>query len=370
MKTRYKIIVWGPGRLGGLAIWEIANSVEFELVGLRVYSDSKEGVDAGDLIGIAPLGVKATRDVDALLRIDCDCVLYTAHDQGTYHTDDEILRILAAGKNVITPLPYQNAHLFRDAEFLAKLDAACRQGKATFSAGGIDPDLISNRVLLGLTGACADVKSIKLQENWDCTEAGKRSPEQLKYIGMGMKPAEAEKITVTQIIAANFTKAITYTTEKVLGVRYDRVEESHDYIPTPKDIHEPFFIAAGTVARITHRMQGFVDSIGPQPFFTIEYHWLIGQTMLPDGTRPGEDYVATIEGRPSMRMVLNFRVSHQSDALTYQLGNQAVEPTYVAILTPCMQAIPHLCAAPPGLLPSFDPSLHWMPDLRDSVARP
>lgn len=367
MRAPYKLIVFGPGRIGGLAIWEIANSKEFELVGLRVYSEGKNGIDAGELVGIAPLGVKATTDVDALLKTDCDCVLYTAHDEGTFHTDDEILKILAAGKDVVTPLPYQNPELFREPEFVAKLEAACKEGNSTFYAGGIDPDLVSNRILLGLTGACADVTSIKLQENWDCTEAAKRSPEQLKYVGMGLPPEEAEKITVTQVIAANFTRALVHTAEKVLGVKYDRVEEGHDYITTPVDIHEPMHIPAGTVGRITHRMSGYVDAIGPDPFFTIEYHWLMGDTMLPEGIQPGQYYVATIEGRPSVRMTLDFKVSNNSDETLYKLGNLEVEPAYVAVLVPCMQAIPHVCAAPAGLMPSFDPSLHWMQDLRNSV---
>ncbi|NIB44075.1 hypothetical protein HBA55_31030 [Pseudomaricurvus alkylphenolicus] len=364
MKKPYRIMVWGPGRMGGICIWEIVHSAAFELVGVRAYSDSKNGKDAGEIIGIEPVGVIASTDVDQLLEIDCDCVVYTAHDEGTYHTDDEILRILASGKNLVTPLPYQNAHLFREAEFVNKLRAACNKGGSVFYAGGIDPDLIPNRILLGLTGGCADVKSIRLQENWDCSEA---DPGPLKYIGFGLPPEEAEGIKVSQTMAANFTRAIVHTAEKVLGVKYDRVIESHDYIPAPVDIHEPFLIKAGTVGRITHRMEGFVDRIGETPLFTIEYHWLVGDTMLPEGTEPGQYYVATIEGRPSLKMTLDYSVSNNSDERFFHLGDMKVEPSYLATIVPCMQAIPHVVAAEPGLLPSFDPSLHWMQDLRDSV---
>lgn len=364
MKKPYKLMIWGPGRFGGMAIYEIANNPAFVLVGVRAYSDKKCGIDAGELIGIAPMGVKITNDVDALLKTDCDCILYCAHDEGTYHTDDEILKLLAAGKNVVTMLPYQNAHLFREPAFVAKLHAACETGRSTFYAGGIDPDLMGNRILLGLTGACADVKSIKLQENWDCCNA---EPGPLKYIGLGLKPEEAKKITLSEKLTANFAKAIVYTAEKVLGVKYDRVELVHDYVPTPVDIHKPFFIPAGSVGRLSHRMMGYVDSIGPQPFFTIEIHWLIGDGMLPEGVKPGQYYVAEIEGRPSMRMSLDFSVSNKNDERFHKLGNLEVEPAYVAALAPCLQAIPHVVAAAPGLMPSFDPSLNWMQDLRDSV---
>lgn len=364
MRKPYKLIVWGPGRMGNMCIWETTQNEAFELVGVRAYSEKKNGMDVGEMIGIGPLGVKASTDVEALLKLDCDCVVYTAHDEGNYHTDAEILKILRAGKNVVTPLPYQNAHLFREVEFVEQLKAACLEGGSTFHAGGIDPDLMSDRILLGLTGACADVKSIRLQENWDCSMA---EPGPLKHVGFGMPPEQAQKVVITQTIAANFTKAIVYTAEQVLGVKYDRVVESHDYLPTPVDIHEPFFVAAGTVGRIAHRMEGFVDAIGPDPLFTIEYNWLINNSMLPEGIHPGEYYVATIEGRPSIKMALDIRVSNKNNDRFYQIGNMKVEPAYVATLTPCLQAIPHICAAEPGVLPSFGPSLHWMKDLRDSV---
>ena len=362
MSEPFKVIVWGPGRMGSIAIWETVNSPAFNLVGVRVYSEGKDGKDAGELVGIPPTGIIATSNVNALLELDCDCVIYTAHDEGTYHTDDEILQILAAGKNIVTPLPYQNAQLYRDKEFLDKLQTACREGNSVFYADGIDPHLVPNRILLGLTNGCADVKSVKLQENWDCSEA-EQGP--LQYIGFGMLPEEAEKIEVSRAMPRNFMNGVVYSAEKVLGVKYDRVKTSHDYVATANDIDKPFLIKAGTVGRITHRMEGFVDAIGPDPLFTIEYHWLVGEGMLPEGTQPGQYYVGTIEGRPSMKMTLDFSVSHQSNERFFHLGNIEAEPAYIATIMPCIQAIARVCTAKPGLLPSFDPSINWKQDLRD-----
>lgn len=92
--------------------------------------------------------------------------------------------------------------------------------------------------------------------------------------------------------------------------------------------------------------------------------------MLPEGVQPGQYYVATIEGRPSMRMTLDIKVSNRSDERTFKLGNMNIEPSYVATLIPCLQAIPHMLVTEPGILPSFGPSLHWMQDLRNSVHQP
>jgi hypothetical protein len=224
MRDPYKLMVWGPGRMGKMTIWQTTQMPEFELVGVRAYSEAKAGVDAGALIGVDTLGIKATTDVDTLLKTDCDCIVYTAHDEGTYHTDEEILQLLAAGKNVVTPLPYQNAHLFREAEFVKKLKTACAQGGSTFHAGGIDPDWMSERILLGLTGACSDVRSIKLQEHWDCSFA-EEAP--LSYVGFGKAPEEAEKVEVTKTTNLSLSRAEQWgellTACRVLSMRSVRM---------------------------------------------------------------------------------------------------------------------------------------------------
>jgi hypothetical protein len=366
MRKPYQIIIWGSGRLGAMGIWEIAQSEALKLVGVRTYSDEKCGVDAGELVGIEPMGVTITNDVDALLEIDCDCVLYSVLDLGTWHTDEEIFRILAAGKNIVTMLPYQNAHLFRDKAFLTELESACEKGGSTFYADGIDPALINSRILLGLTGGCSDIKSIKLQENWDAAGLDERT---LKHIGLGLKPEVSEQTESSNALTMNYTTAVIRTAEDTLGVKYDRIEEVHEFAPTPFDIHEPFFIPAGSVARLSHRTMGYVDSIGSKPFFTFEANWVVGPDMLPEGVEPGQYYVATIEGRPSMKMSLDLRVSNENDERFHQLGNMSAEPSYVATLAPCLQAIPHVVAAPAGLMPTFGPSLHWKQDLRDNTTR-
>ena len=364
MREPYRVMVWGPGGMGAICIWEVLQSPAFKLVGVRAYGESKHGVDIGTLLGIDPIGIAASTHLDELLKVDCDCIIYTARDYGNFNTDEEILTLLAAGKNVVTPLPYQNAHLFRDAAFSEKLAAACKQGGSVFHSTGIDPDLISERVLMALTGLCTDIRYIKLQENWEC---GAAEPEPLAVVGFGRPVEEAKRMGTADGISTNFLKAIAYTVEHVLGVHYDRVVETHDYIATPKDIENRLPIKAGTVARVSHRIEGYIDAKGKQPFFTMEYNWLMDHSMLPEGVLPGQYWVAEIEGRPSMKMVIDLKASNSGSERFYQVGKFSTEPGYHGTIAPCLQAIPHICGAAPGVLPSFGPGLHWMQDLRDSV---
>ena len=39
--------------------------------------EAKDGQDVGTLVGPSPSGVTATTDVDALLALDADCVVYS-----------------------------------------------------------------------------------------------------------------------------------------------------------------------------------------------------------------------------------------------------------------------------------------------------
>lgn len=56
MQRPYRVMVWGPGRLGSICIWETWQSPAFEFVGVRAYSAAKHGIDVGDLLGLPPFG--------------------------------------------------------------------------------------------------------------------------------------------------------------------------------------------------------------------------------------------------------------------------------------------------------------------------
>ena len=361
---KYKVIVWGPGKMGSYAMHYFINSKEFELVGVRGYFEQEINVGAGTFLGSTPIGVTMTDNVDKLLHTEADCVLYTVHESPNYATDDELLIILAAGKNVVTTLPYHNCQYFRGPEFMEKIEEACKKGNSTFYAGGVDPDIISDRMLISMAGCCADIKSMKIMEVWD-TSSG--APKALQFIGYGQNPEEAKKNTSVYAGAVNFQKSVIYTIEKDMGVKFDRIEESHDYITATEDITAPFLVKAGTVGRISHRMDCYVDAIGPDPFFTIELQWYLGDSMLPEGAQPGEDYVLTIEGTPSLSCGLSFKVSNNSDEKLIEYGNRTITPNYVVTIMAVLQTIPQVVEAESGLMPDFAPGATWMYDLRDSV---
>ena len=75
-----------------------------ELVGCYAWSPDKVGRDVGELCGIDPSGVTATDDVDALLALQPDCVIYNP----MWPDVDELVRILEAGVNVVSTAAFIN----------------------------------------------------------------------------------------------------------------------------------------------------------------------------------------------------------------------------------------------------------------------
>ena len=95
-RERYRVIQWATVHRA-IAIRRASNPI-FELVGVYVTSDAKHR-SAGEVAGIAPLGLVCTTDKQSILALDADCVNYAP----LYYDVDEMCAILRSGKNLVRP---------------------------------------------------------------------------------------------------------------------------------------------------------------------------------------------------------------------------------------------------------------------------
>src|SRR5207245_8035966 len=140
---------------------------ERELVGVWVSSATKAVKDAGVLCGAGPVGVRATTDAEALLRLDADCVCYTATaDLRPFEAVEDICRILASGKNVVSSsvVPLVHPRSFFP-EVRDKLEDACRAGGTSFLTSGIDPGFANDLLPLVLSGLSARWAAARIRES-------------------------------------------------------------------------------------------------------------------------------------------------------------------------------------------------------------
>lgn len=95
--------------MGGRALHTALTSPKFEVVGVKVFSPHKNGVDIGELVGLPPVGVKATTSKQAILALDADCVIHTPTTPALLQgADQDVLDLLASGKNVVSGASHHN----------------------------------------------------------------------------------------------------------------------------------------------------------------------------------------------------------------------------------------------------------------------
>ena len=66
-KLPIRVFQVATGNVGSEMIKRITNHPDLELVGLHCYTPEKIGRDAGEIVGIAPIGVTATGSVEEII---------------------------------------------------------------------------------------------------------------------------------------------------------------------------------------------------------------------------------------------------------------------------------------------------------------
>src|SRR4051812_34739457 len=157
-----RVVQWTTGNVGKRSVRAIVTQPELELVGCYAWSPDKVGRDVGVLCGIDPVGVAATDDVDALLALRPDCVVYNPMWQDV----DELVRILESGANVVSTAAFVNGRGLgpeRD-----RIVGACRRGQSSMFGTGISPGFVE-LMAIASAGVCARIDKVTVAEAADTT---------------------------------------------------------------------------------------------------------------------------------------------------------------------------------------------------------
>ena len=76
MTSPIRVVQGYTGLIAQHQIRLVRSHPSMQLVGAYVHHAEKSGLDAGDIAGIGPTGVRATNDLEQILALDADCVLY------------------------------------------------------------------------------------------------------------------------------------------------------------------------------------------------------------------------------------------------------------------------------------------------------
>ncbi len=338
----FKVIQWSTGNVGRYALRAIVGHPELELVGLFVSSEAKEGKDAGELAGVAPVGIRATRDVEALLALDADCVCYTA-DAGMRPAEaiEDMARILASGKNVVSCSMVGLVHpTTLNDMFTKRLSDACEAGGTSFLTSGIDPGFANDTLPLVLSGLSEHWSEIRIQEI--INYATYNQPETIVDImGFGKPLDHTPVLLMPGMLTFAWGGTLRLLAEGV-GLELDEIREVHERRPAIKPMQlGPYQIEEGTTGALRFEVQGIVDG---RPALVVEHVTRLDDDLAPEWPQSNGSYRVLIRGVPSMRVEYEFEDEH---------GDHAVGGV-VLTATRIVNAIPAVCGAHPGLLSALD----------------
>jgi hypothetical protein len=310
---------------------------DLDIVGARVYSDAKDGADIGTLVGRDPIGVTATTDVDKVLALQAECVLYVPRNASL----DEVCAILASGKNVAT-----TAFLFHPGRITAadrdRLAAACEAGGTTVHGSGLNPGNLSGVLPLALSGMSRTVDKITLQEraDWSVYESTSITFDNMAF----GQPVASISPDSSEFLAFNsgiFTEQVWFLAD-ALNAGIDDVTATVEAVAAKQD-HQIFdhLLRAGTTAgqrwTWTGRRAG-------KALIEIETLWTVGGEYPEHWPTPEHGWTLTIEGDPSMRAHF-FTLASFTRAASMA---DHVRSASVATAMQVLNAVTAVCAAPPG----------------------
>jgi hypothetical protein len=333
--TPYRVVQWTTGNVGKSSVAAIAHNPTLELVGCYAWSKDKVGRDAGELAGIEPLGITATNDVDALLALKPDVVVYNP----MWIDVDELVRILSAGANVVATASFITGH--NQGEGRDKIAEACRRGGSTMFGSGISPGYINLLTVLAAS-ICDRVDKVTVNEAADTTFYD--SPATEKPVGFGQPIDQPDLQTMTAQGTGVFGEAVRFIGD-ALGVELDEVRCDAEYAQTTEDLDlGSWTIPAGCVAGVYASWKGM---LGGKTIVEINVRWRKGQTLEPDWKIDQDGWVLQVDGRPTVKNVVSFLPPPDFEATTLE---EFMVLGHIMTAMPVINAIPAVVAAAPGIV--------------------
>jgi hypothetical protein len=294
-----------------------------EIVGCYAWSADKVGRDIGELCRIDPIGVTATDNIESLLSLQPDCVVYTP-----YRPDiDHVVRILEAGTNVVTSM-YQLAGVGYGKEAQWRIVEAARRGSASLYASGTYPGHVP-MIALAATAACSRIDRISLLESVDLHAY--ENEAMFRAMGIDRDPTDPEAAVLIEAACGSFRDQVAVMAH-ALAVDLDDITFSSDFAVAEEDLDFGFMtVGEGRIAAIRGTISAWA---GGRSRIECRSVWKMGQRTNPDW--PVEHgYIIDVEGTPSFRVRI-------------EPGSGWTGSSSTAL--PIVNAIPAVCAALPGVL--------------------
>lgn len=334
----FRVVQWTTGNVGQRSVRAVIANPDLELVGCYAWAPDKVGRDAGELAGVEPIGVTATDDVGALLALRPDCVIYNPK----WPDVDHLVQMLESGANVVTTAAFITGHALGEGR--DRIADACVRGKSTIFGSGMNPGF-ANLIGLVSAGICDRIDAITVTESVDST--GYDSPDTERSVGYGLPIDDPSLPKLVERGTAVFGDAVRFMAD-ALGVQLDAVTCDAEFAQTTEDLDlGSWSIDAGCVAGIAASWKGLRDD---RAVVNLRVRWRKGQHLEPDW-KIEHGYIVDIQGQPCVRTKVE--ILPGPDFVARSFADYMALGMIITSL-PALNAIPAVCAAPPGIVTYTD----------------
>ena len=331
----FRVVQWATGNIGTRAMRAVIEHPRMQLVGVYVHGEAKVGQDAGALCGRDPIGVRATRDIDEIIALKPDCVLYMP--QG-YELGD-LCRLLASGVNIVTTRGEFLNPITLEPAVRAQIEEACRHGGSSIHATGSSPGFITEAVPIVLTSLQRRLDGLTISEFADLSQ--RPSPEMLfQIMGFGQAPWPFDDWRLHHI-RGSFGPSLKLLGE-TLSLPLDAIEIQGE-LATARNRTEiaAGVLEAGTVAAQRITVSGMRAG---RPLLRFCANWYCTTDLDPGWSLGATGWHISVEGDAPLEVDLRFAVPLEQMA--------ELSPGYTAHRA--VNAIPVVCAAAPGIRSSAE----------------
>ncbi|MEZ0342961.1 dihydrodipicolinate reductase [Mycobacterium sp. pV006] len=333
-----RVVQWATGGVGVAAIRGVLDHPALELVGCWVHSERKAGLDAGDIAGVGALGVTATNSIEEILALEADAVIYTP----LLPNRDEVTALLRSGKNVVSPVGW----FYPSEKEAAPLRAAALDGNVTLHGTGIAPGGISEKFPLLLSAMSTGVTFVRAEEFSDLRTY--EAPDVLRHVmGFGDTPEKALSGPMQKLLDGGFIQSVRMIVDEMGFAAQPLVRSSQEIAVASAPIASPLgTIEPGQVAARRFHWEALV---GDDVVVRVTVNWLMGEQNLDppwDFGPEGQRYEMEVQGNPDFTVVVK---GFQSE-----FGDDGPESGIVATAAHCVNSVPAVCAAPPGISTYLD----------------